>query len=164
MFYIIFFFCSFYSLLILFFFCFFSRRRRHTSCALVTGVQTCALPILILLFVLIPHWGLMGAAFATSTTTVVVTVWRALQTRRLLGLYMSVPAHLLIVAGWGIALAVGLAVRATIGSGALGDALAWLGFALVFFVLLRVRGGWRSEERRVGTGCVSTCRSRGARS
>src|SRR3546814_1307126 len=60
----------------------------------------------ILLFVLIPHWGLMGAAFATSTTTVVVTVWRALQTRRLLGLYMSVPAHLLIVAGWGIALAV----------------------------------------------------------
>src|SRR3546814_7460812 len=24
---------------------FFSRRRRHTSCALVTGVQTCALPI-----------------------------------------------------------------------------------------------------------------------
>src|SRR3546814_3094713 len=28
---------------LLFFFC--SSRRRHTSCALVTGVQTCALPI-----------------------------------------------------------------------------------------------------------------------
>src|SRR3546814_7717203 len=27
------------------FLCFFSSRRRHTSCALVTGVQTCALPI-----------------------------------------------------------------------------------------------------------------------
>src|SRR3546814_3985576 len=27
------------------FFCFFSSRRRHTRCALVTGVQTCALPI-----------------------------------------------------------------------------------------------------------------------
>src|SRR3546814_4822462 len=27
---------------------FFSSRRRHTSCALVTGVQTCALPILYL--------------------------------------------------------------------------------------------------------------------
>src|SRR3546814_7538618 len=27
-------------------FFFFSRRRRHTICALVTGVQTCALPIL----------------------------------------------------------------------------------------------------------------------
>src|SRR3546814_5429361 len=31
---------------ILFFF-FFSSRRRHTRCALVTGVQTCALPILL---------------------------------------------------------------------------------------------------------------------
>src|SRR3546814_1560818 len=27
-------------------YCFFSSRRRHTICALVTGVQTCALPIL----------------------------------------------------------------------------------------------------------------------
>src|SRR3546814_7139491 len=26
-------------------FCFFSSRRRHTSCVLVTGVQSCALPI-----------------------------------------------------------------------------------------------------------------------
>src|SRR3546814_952528 len=32
-------------------FLFFSSRRRHTRCALVTGVQTCALPI----FVLSPH-------------------------------------------------------------------------------------------------------------
>src|SRR3546814_11613495 len=29
----------------MFFFVFFSSRRRHTRCALVTGVQTCALPI-----------------------------------------------------------------------------------------------------------------------
>src|SRR3546814_9962903 len=36
--------CS--ELLFVFFF-FFSSRRRHTSCALVTGVQTCALPILV---------------------------------------------------------------------------------------------------------------------
>src|SRR3546814_9651014 len=27
--------------------CFLSSRRRHTRCALVTGVQTCALPILL---------------------------------------------------------------------------------------------------------------------
>src|SRR3546814_7202235 len=36
------------SLLLLslrFFFFFFASRRRHTRCALVTGVQTCALPI-----------------------------------------------------------------------------------------------------------------------
>src|SRR3546814_9335254 len=32
-------------LFLLFFFFFFSSRRRHTSCALVTVVQTCALPI-----------------------------------------------------------------------------------------------------------------------
>src|SRR3546814_2540108 len=30
-----------------FLFFFFSSRRRHTRCALVTGVQTCALPILL---------------------------------------------------------------------------------------------------------------------
>src|SRR3546814_1022240 len=30
-------------------FFFFSSRRRHTICALVTGVQTCALPILIVI-------------------------------------------------------------------------------------------------------------------
>src|SRR3546814_8397065 len=30
---------------LLFFYFFFSSRRRHTRCALVTGVQTCALPI-----------------------------------------------------------------------------------------------------------------------
>src|SRR3546814_18494616 len=33
------------SLSVLFFMFFFSSRRRHTRCALVTGVQTCALPI-----------------------------------------------------------------------------------------------------------------------
>src|SRR3546814_4664465 len=31
---------------------FFSSRRRHTRCALVTGVQTCALPISAILFLL----------------------------------------------------------------------------------------------------------------
>src|SRR3546814_2243090 len=31
-----------------FFFFFFSSRRRHTRCALVTGVQTCALPIFVM--------------------------------------------------------------------------------------------------------------------
>src|SRR3546814_9528083 len=30
------------------FVCFFSSRRRHTRCALVTGVQTCALPIYVI--------------------------------------------------------------------------------------------------------------------
>src|SRR3546814_3030099 len=39
------------------FFFFFSSRRRHTRCALVTGVQTCALPISV------------GAAMAAPTKT-----------------------------------------------------------------------------------------------
>src|SRR3546814_7552834 len=34
--------CAFFVLVVFFFF---SSRRRHTRCALVTGVQTCALPI-----------------------------------------------------------------------------------------------------------------------
>src|SRR3546814_6367374 len=40
--------------MVLFFF--FSSRRRHTRCALVTGVQTCALPI----------WNMMMAAHAIT--------------------------------------------------------------------------------------------------
>src|SRR3546814_4176898 len=41
-------FCIFSSISMFVFmlFFFFSSRRRHTRCALVTGVQTCALPIL----------------------------------------------------------------------------------------------------------------------
>src|SRR3546814_1496111 len=33
-------------------FFFFSSRRRHTRCALVTGVQTCALPIYLTIFLM----------------------------------------------------------------------------------------------------------------
>src|SRR3546814_9224904 len=37
--------CLFVLFFVFSFFFFFSSRRRHTRCALVTGVQTCALPI-----------------------------------------------------------------------------------------------------------------------
>src|SRR3546814_5583041 len=37
--------CSCVVFFFIFLFFFFSSRRRHTRCALVTGVQTCALPI-----------------------------------------------------------------------------------------------------------------------
>src|SRR3546814_3452790 len=48
------FFCQLIALLCaisfnLFLFFFFSSRRRHTRCALVTGVQTCALPIFVVI-------------------------------------------------------------------------------------------------------------------
>src|SRR3546814_9588451 len=36
---------EFFFVVVLLFFFFFSSMRRHTGCALVTGVQTCALPI-----------------------------------------------------------------------------------------------------------------------
>src|SRR3546814_7715253 len=87
-------------------FFFFSSRRRHTRCALVTGVQTCALPILI-----------KSAGNRISPTEVEEAA----------------------VAVEGIGEAVALGVR----DDRLGQA-----------VLLR------SEERRVGKACVSTCRSR----
>src|SRR3546814_4144797 len=88
--------CSFYLCFVLFFF---SSRRRHTRCALVTGVQTCALPI--------------------SALRVAQRVAR--------------PCR----------------VRATLDAGRAPG-----------FHLRSSHSTIRSEERRVGKECVSTCRSR----
>src|SRR3546814_2410787 len=79
---------------------FFSSRRRHTRCALVTGVQTCALPIC---------RGVGGKGF------------QCLKQRPVM-------------------LARGILARLK-------------SFVLLYFLA-------RSEERRVGKECVSTCRSR----
>src|SRR3546814_7069819 len=46
---------SYYLYFLLFVFFFFSSRRRHTRCALVTGVQTCALPIFLSLVLCLNH-------------------------------------------------------------------------------------------------------------
>src|SRR3546814_5844050 len=81
---------------------FFSSRRRHTRCALVTGVQTCALPI----------------------------------------------------SGLAVMLALGAATAADAKGRKDRDALP---DDLAVFVLGNTI---RSEERRVGKECVSTCRSR----
>src|SRR3546814_3490992 len=52
-------------------FCFlFSSRRRHTRCALVTGVQTCALPISFTVAEALAA----REAFVTSTTSIVMPV------------------------------------------------------------------------------------------
>src|SRR3546814_9509545 len=81
---------------------FFSSRRRHTRCALVTGVQTCALPI-------------SGMRAPSSHRT---------QEQA------------------------GLAVRNPVDRADLAQDVVEIGQA------------GRSEERRVGKECVSTCRSR----
>src|SRR3546814_2015918 len=86
------------SVCILFFF-FFSSRRRHTRCALVTGVQTCALPIY-------PAW---AAALSSPLQRM---------------MYCDTVTY------------------------------------LPDDILVKVDRASRSEERRVGKECVSTCRSR----
>src|SRR3546814_2164284 len=82
------------------FFFFFSSRRRHTRCALVTGVQTCALPISV-------H--AMARIMLHGRIDNIQTSW------------------------------VKLGVEGT---------------------QTMLNSGARSEERRVGKECVSTCRSR----
>src|SRR3546814_2392030 len=53
---------------------FFSRRRRHTRCALVTGVQTCALPISIFL-PLVTELGYDLVWFGTLVAVSLQTAW-----------------------------------------------------------------------------------------
>src|SRR3546814_8238237 len=92
-----------HSLLFIMFF--FSSRRRHTRCALVTGVQTCALPISLLASeadVAVAITGIAGPAGGTASKPV----------------------------------------------------------GTVVFARAERDADPRSEERRVGKECVSTCRSR----
>src|SRR3546814_20788171 len=108
---------------------FFSSRRRHTRCALVTGVQTCALPICQVFL----NWHFdrenrLHLRWAESGGPAIVEDRKQ---------------------GFGSMLVEKLMARQL-------KADVKLSFpppgAVCEFV--------RSEERRVGTGCVSTCRSR----
>src|SRR3546814_18190281 len=98
----------------IFCFVFFSSRRRHTRCALVTGVQTCALPI---------YRGRINPAGLEAQGN---------------NIYKETAASGQPQVG-----AAGLEGRGPIRQGALEGS--------------NVN---RSEERRVGKECVSTCRSR----
>src|SRR3546814_20818348 len=101
---------------------FFSSRRRHTRCALVTGVQTCALPI-------------SGMEISAET---------AVKNLELVGCDVTVDGDRL---------------TATVPSWRpdMSDP-----FDLVEEIARIVGYDNRSEERRVGKECVSTCRSRWA--
>src|SRR3546814_5063850 len=99
-------------------FFFFSSRRRHTRCALVTGVQTCALPIL-------NRSGLLRSARNDEFG-------------------LSPHPHALV--GRKVELFAFLDVERLVPGVEVADRQR----AIIA----------RSEERRVGKECVSTCRSR----
>src|SRR3546814_4683890 len=106
-------------------FFFFSSRRRHTRCALVTGVQTCALPICIALpCCLLP--GFPAAEIALMDDGLVIGAQIHIDAPALaLGRLLIFPGRKMLVDGYDHHIAPA-----------------------------------RSEERRVGKECVSTCRSR----
>src|SRR3546814_4893009 len=107
------------SVLLLMWDFFFSSRRRHTRCALVTGVQTCALPIL----------AIFAAAFIWYGKQFVDE--GLMQTSEIFELPMVA-----IYAAWPLA-----------------------GVLWALFLIEKIAVD-RSEERRVGKECVSTCRPR----
>src|SRR3546814_1840278 len=96
---------------------FFSSRRRHTRCALVTGVQTCALPI-----------SLSRHPLYEALFTVTARVLDAPIADVDVAFSLSNPDELYTL-------------------------LSEAGFQSIEITP-------RSEERRVGKECVSTCRSR----
>src|SRR3546814_10260398 len=104
----------FYSLCIYFFF---SSRSRHTRCALVTGVQTCALPICT--FIAIAIWLLVGLMVVRTA----LKVWRGDATLRATGLTRPQSKLLLRSAFIGLtALSILL--------------MPWLGFTLAVMLFL----------------------------
>src|SRR3546814_3100594 len=101
---------------------FFSSRRRHTRCALVTGVQTCALPISAIFS---PSGGDVGIAFAIPASVAKDVVRDLIDDGK-------------VERGW-----LGVQIQPVNK-----DIAESLGLSE------------RSEERRGGKECVSTCRSR----
>src|SRR3546814_2600911 len=136
--------CLFVYVIIILFFCiyvlylsfgllffFFSSRRRHTICALVTGVQTCALPICFMPAGLRPASA--GAAAVASEISLVSSDRRN-----------GVSDSRAVRRTWSAARTFSACrLSPTVGRRAA--------------VTGTIR---RSEERRVGKECVSTCRSR----
>src|SRR3546814_9994288 len=113
-----------------FFFFFFSSRRRHTMCALVTGVQTCALPI---------------SFTAANLQDVAIDFWP-------FEYQVNLPFALVLLGS-------------LLGGFLIGSFLMWLRFGTARARARRAEQRatiLRSEERRVGKGGVSTCRSRGS--
>src|SRR3546814_7626750 len=108
----------------------FSSRRRHTRCALVTGVQTCALPI-------------FDSAMAVLLREAAADG----------DLVLADPADPCRGSGF-----------VALGMGKLGAReLNYSSDVDLIMLYDQDVVRYRSEERRVGNECVSTCRSRGSR-
>src|SRR3546814_6458916 len=117
---------------------FFSSRRRHTRCALVTGVQTCALPI---------------SERIEEADFIVFTCSLNAHNRHML------DAEVLARAKPGV-LVVNVARGPLIDETALISALHAGRVSAAALDVFAEEPLPRSEERRVGKECVSTCRSR----
>src|SRR3546814_15294012 len=108
-------------------------------CALVTGVQTCALPIALALLFLPPLYILLMVMEARRRTALLAVAAGVL----------AVPPLELVLPDWGVVI-----------GGLVGGTFAFL---LSRALVDRRVGGRRSEERRVGKGGVSAWGSRGSR-
>src|SRR3546814_17369250 len=128
--------------LIALFYFFFSSRRRHTICALVTGVQTCALPIFCVI------------GYSSAGNTCVINMSQPVGLERGNG-RIERTARLRLVQfnharieceRWQhiVERCRTNAARHCLGS---------------YNGEIVLKSGLRSEESRVGKGCVSTCRS-----
>src|SRR3546814_20014190 len=120
---------------------FFSSRRRHTRCALVTGVQTCALPIYL-------RHGLAQYRHEVRQQIRAHRVDRA--EAQLAGEFVVSFARELLNAPRLAQYALGL----------LDDAHSHRPRSRFAPIALEQPTTERSDERRVGTECVSKCRSR----
>src|SRR3546814_5606007 len=126
-------FCSASFICYLGLFFFFSSRRRHTRCALVTGVQTCALPIF-------AGWTMGFAALYPSYGSGLL--WE--RPWLLTGL---MPPGSRILPRWSVQTPTGKRKSRSTPPRACARGAPTTS---------------RSEERRVGKECDSTCRSRGS--
>src|SRR3546814_18127675 len=107
----------------------------HTICALVTGVQTCALPISFMLIKVLAPGFFARQDLKTPVRVAVI----CMVTNMVMNLILIWPSQ-----------HVGLALATSLSS--------MLNAVLLFWGLYK-----RSEERRVGTECVSTGRFGGSR-
>src|SRR3546814_18632292 len=132
--------CAFLCFAVVFFFLFFfSSRRRHTRCALVTGVQTCALPICNRV-----GWSVAERGADRGGRNLSPALGRRGAVHRLARIEWCRTQESNLLPS-----AYKAAARPVRRSALRRAALA-----------ARARGDRRSEERRVGKECASPCRSR----